>query len=516
MELGRTLLFLNVVSGVEETSKQFSKVVGLIHSRGVNRVMPIESKRKREREKKGHSKGLTIKCKEIIFIMSNTELETTMMKLSSISNCAKNDIEFEFTSMAQYLNVSLLAYCYQRLDRNKAIGIDKVSWQKYGLNLEANLTDLVSRLKRKSFRPAPTKRVYIPKGEHSTRPIGISTIENKIVEKGITEILQSIYEEDFLLCSYGFRPEKNAHQALQRIDTSIMSKPVNHIIEADIEGFFDNVSHERLIEFLQIRIKDSSLIFLIKRFLKAGYVDNELLVRNKKGTPQGSILSPLLANIYLHYVLDTWIEQKVKLYIKGYCQLVRYADDFVILVQYKTDADRINQALYKRFTKYDLTLQQAKTRQFSFGRYEKQNSKQQKRKPNTFDFLGFTHFIDKTRKGYFKLGRKTSSKKFRQKCKELNQWLKSIRNLIPTKEWWKILGAKLRGHYQYYGVSGNYPRISKYYQIAIRLVHKWLNRRSQKSRMNWNNLNKYLTHYQLPKPSIRHNFYILSTVCELN
>ncbi len=442
--------------------------------------------------------------------MSSTELSNTWSKLSSISKYAKNDPTFEFTSLAHHLNKGFLADCYKSLGRNKAVGIDRVSWQEYGIDLDKNLEGLVQRLKRKSFRPLPAKRVYIPKGKEETRPLGISAIENKIVEKGITQILQSIYEMDFLNCSYGFRPKRSAHQALKEIDTIIMTKPVNHIVEADIKGFFDNVSHDRLIEFLGIRIKDTSLIFLIKRFLRAGYIDDNLLVRTNKGTQQGSVLSPMLANIFLHYVLDTWYEQIVKTHIKGYCELVRYADDFVCLVQYKGDAIRIKRALVNRFTKYELELHPDKTRVISFGRFEKQNAKNQNRRANTFDFLGFTHFCDKTRKGYFKLGRKTSAKKFRLKCKELNIWLKSIRNLLPTKEWWKILKAKLRGHFEYYGVSGNYPSISKYYSIAIRLVHKWLNRRSQKRKMSWDKLNNYLRLYPLPKPRIRHNFYTLS------
>lgn len=442
--------------------------------------------------------------------MANSELNNTMYKLSSISKCANENKTFQFESLAHFLNSEFLKDCYLKLDRNKAVGIDEVSWQEYNRDLDDNLEKLVQRLKNKSFRPLPAKRVYIPKGNGELRPLGISTIENKIVESGISQILQSIYEMDFLECSYGFRPNKNTHQALNQIDTTIMTKPVNHIVEADIKGFFDNVNHDRLIEFLNIRVKDSSLMFLIKRFLRAGYVDNNLLVKTEIGTPQGSILSPLLANIFLHYVLDAWFEQEVKTHTKGYCELVRYADDYVCLVQYKDDALKILRALENRFNKYGLTLHPDKTRVFSFGRFEKQNSVSQNRKPNTFAFLGFTHFCDKTLKGHFKVGRKTAMKKFRAKIKELNVWLKQIRNLIPTIEWWQILKAKLRGHFEYYGVSGNYPTIARYYSLALKLVHKWLNRRSQKKSMSWSKLYSYLTLYPLPLPKIKHNFYTLS------
>ena len=442
--------------------------------------------------------------------MTNTKLSKTWEKLSAIATCAKGDKTFEFTSLAHLLDVNFLKDCYYDLARNKAVGIDNVSWQEYEKKLDSNLKSLVEKLKRKSFRPLPARRVYIPKTDGKLRPLGISSIENKIVESGIRYILQSIYESDFLECSHGFRPKRNTHQALKQIDTIIMTKPVNYIVEADIKGFFDNVNHDMLIEFLKIRVKDRSLIFLIERFLKAGYIDNNLLVTSNDGTPQGSILSPILANIFLHYVLDDWFEQIVKTHVKGYRELVRYADDFVCLVQNESDALKIKRALENRFNRYNLTLHPDKTSVFSFGRFEKANSQKENRKANTFDFLGFTHFCDKSRRGFFKLGRKTAMKKFRAKIKVLNIWLKAIRNLKSTKEWWKTLEAKLRGHFQYYGVSGNFPAMKKFYSLAIRLVHKWLNRRSQKKRMSWSKLANYLELYPLPKPKIKHNFYTLS------
>lgn len=444
--------------------------------------------------------------------MPNTELNKTLLKLTSISECARGNPTFEFLSLAHLLNVDFLRYCYKNLDRNKAVGIDKVSWQEYGKGLETNLDKLVRSLKNKSYKPMPARRVDIPKGNGETRPLGISTIENKIVESGLTIILQSIYEEDFIDCSYGFRPQRNTHQALNDVYKTITKQPVSYLVEADIKGFFDNVAHNKLLEFIKIRIKDTSLIFLIERFLKAGYMEKDKLIISDKGTPQGSILSPILANIFLHYVLDIWFEQTVKVHTRGFCKLIRYADDFICLVQYKNDALKIERALENRFTKYGLELHPEKSRMFSFGRFEKQTALNESRQANTFDFLGFTHFCDKTRKGYFKIGRKTSAKKFRAKCKELNAWLKAIRNRLPTREWWRILRAKLRGHFEYYGVSGNMRSISNYYDIVLQLVHKWLNRRSQKRKMNWDKLYLYLKLHPLPTPCIKHNFYTLSAL----
>jgi RNA-directed DNA polymerase len=440
--------------------------------------------------------------------MQYTDIGETWQKLSLIAGHARRDRNFQFTSLAHLLNVEYLRDCYKSLSRNKAVGIDNVSWEEYGSKLEENLELLVLRLKHKKYKPIPAKRVYIPKSKTEKRPLGISALENKIVERGITWILESIYEQDFLDCSYGFRPDRNAHQALKKLNDFIMFQPVNHIVEADIKGFFDNVSHERLIDFIKIRINDFSLLNLIQKFLKAGYIDDGLLVKSDYGTPQGSILSPILANIFLHYVLDTWFETVVKTHVKGFCEMVRYADDFVCLVRFSEDAKRIEKALENRFSKHELELHPDKSQNISFGRFEQNNAQKQKRRTNTFDFLGFTHYADRSRKGHFKLGRKTSRKKFATKCREMNQWLKSIRNLVKTKDWWKILESKLRGHFQYYGVSENYDSIERFYRKTLYLVRKWMNRRSQKRTMSWEKFYNYLDHYPLPEPRIVHKFYV--------
>ena len=441
-------------------------------------------------------------------MMPYADTGDTWQKLSLITGHARRDPTFRFTSLAHLLNVDYLRDCYKSLNRNKAVGIDNVSWEEYGENLAENLEMLVSRLKRKKYKPLPARRVYIPKSETESRPLGISALENKIVERGITWILESIYEQDFLDCSYGFRPKRNSHQALKELNDLIMFQPVSHIVEADIKGFFDNVSHEKLMDFMRIRIKDTTLLKLIERFLQAGYVDDGLLVKPEIGTPQGSILSPILANIFLHYVLDSWFEATVKSHVKGFCAIVRYADDFVCVVRYAKEAVRIERGLRNRFNKYGLELHPTKSRNISFGRFERESAKSQHRRANTFDFMGFTHYCDRSRKGTFKVGRKTSRRKYSAKCRAMNAWLKAIRNQVKTKEWWKILQAKLRGHFQYYGVSENYAGIARFYKFTIRTVRKWMNRRSQQRKMSWNRFTEYLEHYPLPKPKIVHSFYV--------
>jgi RNA-directed DNA polymerase len=442
-----------------------------------------------------------------------TEMGTnTLTKLALITERARKDSKCQFTSLAHLLYEGFLAECFMRLERNRASGIDGVSWKAYGENLEENLRDLVARMKAKRYKPQPSKRTYIPKDEHSERPLGLPSLEDKIVQKGIAWVLEAIYEADFLDCSWGFRPNRGCHQALDVLDKAIMTKPVNHVVEADIKGFFDNVSHAWLMRCLGERIKDPSFLLLIRRFLKAGYVHGGEFVETDKGTPQGGNLSPMLSNVFLHYVLDLWFEKAVKPRMRGACYLVRYADDFVCLVQYQEDAKAIEQAIRERFKKFELELHPEKTRVMGFGRFESENARRQNRRANTFDFLGFTHYCGKSRRGKFIVGRKTSRKKFRMKCKEMNAWLKSVRNVAKVKEWWPVLAAKLRGHYQYYGVSGNMMWLKRYYGIAIRLVLKWLNRRSQRKSFNWSGFIDYLNRYPLPTPRIVHNMYTLSPV----
>jgi group II intron reverse transcriptase/maturase len=433
--------------------------------------------------------------------------QPTGTTLALVARRARQEPHLVFTSLAHLLNVEFLRECYRSLGKEKACGIDGRSWQEYGEQLGANLADLVERLKAKRYQPLPAKRVYIPKNEHEKRPLGLPALEDKIVQKGIARILEAIYEADFCDGSYGFRPQRSCHQALQAVDETIMRKPVNYVIEGDIQGFFDHVSHDWMMQFLQVRVRDSSLLLLIRRFLKAGYMESGQWHPTDEGTPQGGNLSPLLANLYLHYVLDLWWERKVKPQRGGTCVLVRYADDFVCLVQHRQDAEELEKLLRERFAKFGLTLHPEKTRTISFGRDERENARRQGRKANTFDFLGFTHYAGHSRKGTFLLGRQTSRKKFHRACQEMTAWLKRVRSVRRLSEIWRILAAKLRGHYNYYGVSGNSRMLANFGYVTIRAVHKWLNRRSQRKSFTWQQLNDYLAHYPLPRPHIVYSMF---------
>lgn len=431
----------------------------------------------------------------------------TRTKLALISRRARQDSKLQFTSLAHLLNAEFLGECYMSLGKEKAIGIDGKSWHEYGQKIESNLEDLVTRLKAKRYKPLPARRVYIPKNEKEYRPLGIPAIEDKIVQKAISIILETIYEADFMDFSYGFRPHRSCHQALKSVNDTIMFKPVNYVIEADIKGFFDNVSHDWMMKFLEVRIRDSSLLLLIRRFLKAGYMESGKLIRSESGTPQGGNLSPVLANIYLHYVLDLWFAKRVEPVMRGHCSVVRYADDFICMVQYEQTARELEKMLRERFAKFGLTVHPEKTRTISFGRSERDNSKRQSRRPNTFDFLGLTHYCGCNREGRFLVGRKTSHKKFVRACKQMNDWLRQIRSVLSIKEIWKILTSKLRGHYNYYGVSGNFRMISKFCYETNRLLKRWLNNRSGCKSFTWKQFNAYLRHYCLPVPKIVHNLY---------
>lgn len=384
--------------------------------------------------------------------------------------------------------------------------------EEYGKHLEENLKDLVRRLKGKQYQPRPVRRTYIPKGDGRLRGLGIPTVEDKVVQMGVKKILEAIYEADFYdEVSYGFRPGKGCHDALQALDKTVMTQPVNCVVDMDIEKFFDTINHAGILRCLRERIADSKLLRLIARFLKAGVLEEGKLLATEQGTPQGGIISPILANLCLHYALDRWFERKVKPQLRGYARLIRYADDFVVCFQREREAHLFGEMLKERLAKAGLRLSESKSRLIAFGRSAWQRAEREGKRVETFDFLGFTHYGDKTRKGAFKLGRKTASRKFRQKVKELNVWLKRVRNFVELKEWWRTLQLKLVGHYRYYGVSGNYRAMMQFHRHAFKLAYKWINRRSQKRSMSFKKYLRFLEYNPLPQPRIYHSMYALSS-----
>jgi len=431
--------------------------------------------------------------------------------LTSLTLRAREDPKCQFTSLAHLLSEDFLKGCFWELKRDKASGVDGVTVQEYEVNLEEKLKDLVGRMKAKRYRPQPVRRVYIPKPDGSKRGLGIPAVEDKIVQMGIKKILEAIFEVDFMDVSFGFRPNRSCHDALDVVDKTIMTKPVNYVVDMDIEKFFDTIEHGWLMRCLRERIKDTSLLRLIGRFLKAGVMEEGKYMEVDRGTPQGGVISPILANIYLHYVLDLWFEKAVKKQLKGYAQLIRYGDDFIVCFQSGSEARGFEEMLRQRLGKFGLKIAEGKSRVIGFGRYEWEKARQEGTRVASFDFLGFTHYCDKTRKGKFKLGRKTSSKKFRQKMKAVNQWLKSVRNQVKLAEWWKVLGLKLVGHYRYYGISGNLSALRKFSRETSKLAYKWINRRSQKKSYTYAQYCKFKKYNPLPEPRIYHLTYTLSS-----
>lgn len=428
-------------------------------------------------------------------------------KLGFIAQRAAKEPKVRFNNLMHLVNEEALLANFRMLDRNKAAGVDGVSWQEYNLKAQENIGKLAQQMRDMAYKPQAVKRVYIPKGNGGVRPLGLPAIEDKIVQRTMAGVLTAIYEQDFKDCSYGFRPRRNCHQALKQIGKLINDRPTHHVIEADIKGFFDNISHEKLVTLLKMRVSDTRFLRYIARFIKSGYMEGNILTEAKIGTPQGGNISPVLANIFLHYVLDAWFTREIKPRLKGQSHLVRYCDDFVILVQYKQEAQWILGQMRERFKEFELELNREKTRVVSFGYFERENAKKQNRKPNTFDFLGFTHYCAQTRKGAFKVGRKTSASRFARSSHAIGMWLKAVRNACTLIELWKMLCAKLKGYYQYYGVSENLRSVEAFYRATVKLVYKWTNRRSQKQSFNWEQFNEYLRRYPLPQPRIVHSFY---------
>jgi len=326
---------------------------------------------------------LSTKAGKVVSAEVQSDMQT---KLNLITKHTIKDKSFKFTSLAHLLNENSLKECFHMLKRNKAPGLDHVTYEEYEVYLNTNIQKLVKRMKAGRYHPQPVRRVYISKGEGKVRPLGIPALEDKIVQMGITRILNAVFEPNFLDCSYGFRTGRSCHQTLKRLDNTIMTKPVSYIIDADIRSFFDNVDHDWVMRMLMEKIADKNLLKIIKRFLKAGVMEAGKLYQTEEGTPQGGVLSPTLSNIYLHYILDLWMEKIIKRDRQGYAELLRYCDDFVVLVQYRKEAEKILDKLCKRLNKFGLDLSKEKTRLIEFGRYARINAEKRGKKPDTFDF----------------------------------------------------------------------------------------------------------------------------------
>ncbi len=423
-----------------------------------------------------------------------------------IHQAANQDRSLRFDNLLHHLTPQRLLQAYQHLNKKSAKGVDGESWASYGSQISARIKSLHSRIHTMKYKPQPVKRIWILKANGDKRPIDITTVEDKVVQQALVWILETIYEVDFLGLSYGFRPNRNQHGALDAVYVAITQKKVSWVLDADIGRFFETISHEWLMKFLAHRIADKRMLVLVERTIKAGVIEEDRYSKTEEGTPQGAVMLPLLANIYLHYVLDLWANRWRKHHARGECYIVRYADDSVFGFQYEGDGVNFEKALSERLNKFGLALNQDKTRLIEFGRFAIRNYKEKsKGKPSTFNFLGFTHICSvKKSDGKFKLLRKTMAKKMQLKLAEINQALRKRINFDVYAQG-KWLNKILTGHYNYYAVPGNRVALDRFKTAISRLWLKLLKRRSQKSTMNWKKLTK-LIRFFLPSPRILHPY----------
>ena len=430
-------------------------------------------------------------------------------KLERIAKLAKQMPGAPLRTLAHHIDIEWLREAYRRTRKDGAVGVDGQTAAEYAAQLEGNLRSLLDRAKSGDhYRAPPVRRVHIPKGDGSkTRPIGIPTFEDKVLQRAVAMVLEAVYEQDFLACSYGFRPGRGAHDALQAVWEQTMSMDGGWVLEADIEGFFDAIDHARLREVLQKRVSDGVLLRLIGKWLNAGVMEEGAIYHPDSGTPQGGVISPLLANVFLHEVLDLWFEREVKPRLKGRASLVRYADDFVIVFALEQDARRVEEVLGKRFAKYGLRLHPEKTRLVRFERPPRGRKPERHERPETFDLLGFTLHWGKSRKGNWVVQRKTMSSRLTRARHRISMWCRDHRHL-PISEQHVALSRKLRGHDAYYGVTGNYRRLELLRRWLRRDWLKWLRRRSRAAaRQNWEWMEGVLKRFPLPAPTIVHSVY---------
>lgn len=428
-------------------------------------------------------------------------------KLARIAQLSKENPDMVFTSVGHLINKEMLTDCHEKMDDDKAVGIDGITKEEYARNLDENLDKLVERLKQKSYKPKPARRVEIPKDNGRTRPLSIYCYEDKLVQEALRRILEAVYEPHFYDEMMGFRPNRSCHKALRKLNTMLEREKTSYVLDADIKGFFDHLDHEWIVRFVESKIKDPNIIRLLKRFLKAGIMKDYHFEESESGVGQGSICSPILANIYMHYVLVWWFKEIVVPKQKGYAGIVVYADDFVCCFQYKEEAKQFYEWLKHRMEHFGLELEEEKSRLIEFGRFAEENCRKRGTKPETFNFLGFTHYCSKSKNGKFRVKRKTSRKKFARKCKEVHKLIGTMRPM-KTKDIIAKLNQILVGYYHYYGITDNSERIGAFRYNVMKSLFHWLNRRSQKKSYNWVEfLNMIDTAYPLAKARIYVSIY---------
>lgn len=435
--------------------------------------------------------------------------EAVQNKLMLLHQKAKVDKKLRFSSLMHHVwNPETLKRAYQNIKGSAAAGVDGQTYTEYGKTLEENLANLSERLKRGGYRAKPVRRAFINKRDGKQRPLGVPVLEDKIVQRASSLVLNAIYEADFLGFSYGFRPKRSQHQALDAVQAGVMTRKINWILDVDIQNFFGKVDHDWIIKFMEHRVADPRIMRLIRKWLKAGVMEDGVLTYAEEGTPQGGSISPLIANIYLHYVFDLWTQQWRQKKAKGQVVIVRYADDAILGFQNKWEADNYLMELKERLVKFRLALNEEKTRMLEFGRYASSRRKERGMgKPGTFDFLGFTHICGKTRKGEFKIIRYTIKKRMREKVLNIKQELRKRmhREISETGKW---LSSVLSGYYRYHGVSGNIGTLDHFrYQILIRWF-RILRRRSQQRTLNWDRMSKIAKQW-LPTPRVYHTIHPL-------
>ncbi len=425
------------------------------------------------------------------------------MELSRLAEVARQDAGRKFHSIAHFLTPEALWGAFDNLRKNAAAGVDGVTCADYEEHLIENLGRLHEKLKSKTYRAQPLRRIYIDKEDGKKRPISIPSLEDKIVQRATVEMLHAIFEQDFLDCSYGFRPGRSAHDALDEVGRAICRGPTEYVLELDISSYFDSIVRRQLMEMVGRRVSDSSILGLIRKWINIGVLDDGRLLTSETGTGQGQIISPLLANLYLHHVLDMWFEKEVKPRLRGQAYEIRYADDALLRFQFKEDAERVLEVLPKRFAKYGLTLHPEKTRLVKFGRSAHYQAKREKTKTATFDFLGFTHRCATGRSGKFALHLGTMKTRLRRGLIAISAWCRVHMHAQLDRQQ-RILNAKLRGHYQYYGRPTNFRYLAKFAQAVRHIWRRWLARRTSGKGLSWQRFDRILARYPLLRPRITH------------